>query len=477
MAAPALILTAVTPAKTISLNLSTFLQLQPGTQMDPYNPAFTNKVFSHSLLKEGGTLALESLALKELQFPLRLKAASASALAELIQELNQVINSPGATVSWQDEGMSQATYFDLASGQFDITYTFREAAQHFQAGNLRLFSQPLGRTAAPRAFAAASGVGPLLMISPYASGGALTIAASEQAGVKGFGGKQQPSGGVFYQGNPSLAGDASALLQLALVQGGEKQNPWTTVSVLPDEHYVPLRPISELGAAGNIVNSAVGVGSQYASMTKEAVVVRLEPTPLGTPGVLWAGNHRLFAIARASTANCFMETAVNSIVPYAVTASVVASGAVGDWSLYDLGVASLRASENPYQSIEVTLVASTGTLDVTAMVMLPDATTWFWNGASAIGNKGTKQLVIADDVMGDQFAFPNNIYKTAPSPAGLTGSGVRITEATRGLVPRPEPRQGVPIIAVLDLPLTITNVNQLTTAQVAVLERCRYILQ
>ena len=77
-----------------------------------------------------------------------------------------------------------------------------------------LFSEPFARTAAPGPLAAASAVSPVLMISPYASGGQYILGASTQAGVAGFGGQQRPLGGVFYSGNPSLAGDAPALLQI-----------------------------------------------------------------------------------------------------------------------------------------------------------------------------------------------------------------------------------------------------------------------
>ena len=280
MSVASLILEAHSASNNIRLNLSNYLNVQQGEGMDPYNPSFTNKVFSHSLLKEGGTYALESLALKELQFPLRLKASTAAGVQELVQQLNQVLNSPGAVCIWQDTSTSQATYFDIASGQFDIQYNFREAeaAAHssaFVKGMLRVFVQPLGRRASPRPYAAASGVGPLLMISPYASGGALTVAASTQAGVEGYGGKQQPSGGIFYQGNPSLAGDAGSLLQISYAAplpntaSNTGVVPYTAVSLLPDQNYQPLITAGEIEALALITHlhsEAPAVASGYWSL-------------------------------------------------------------------------------------------------------------------------------------------------------------------------------------------------------------------
>ena len=55
-----------------NINLTRYLDVEDGDGMDPADPEFTEKIFAHSLLKQGGTLALENLKLKEMAFPLKL---------------------------------------------------------------------------------------------------------------------------------------------------------------------------------------------------------------------------------------------------------------------------------------------------------------------------------------------------------------------------------------------------------------------
>src|SRR5579884_1648673 len=100
------------------MDLSNFVDVQQGQGMDPYDPNFREALISHSLLKEGGVLALEDLKANELIFPLKVNAVLISQLVPLIVEINQIVTAPGATVSWQDDGFSQPTVFDLISGQF-----------------------------------------------------------------------------------------------------------------------------------------------------------------------------------------------------------------------------------------------------------------------------------------------------------------------------------------------------------------------
>ena len=533
-----LILEAVSPGNTVRVDLSEKIRASQGEGMDTYNPAFSQRVFSHSLLKEGGTLALESLALKELQFPLRLSDGSFSGVQEEISLINQAITSPGCVVEWQDFEASQPTYFDLASGQFDIEYSFREGQQGHTKGLLRLFVQPLGRKAAPRRYATASGVGPLLMISPYASSGVLAINSSTQAGVKGFGGQQQgASSGVFYWGNPSLAGDASAKLQISYVgplpAGATSAGviPYVAVSVLPDQNYRPLIGAPYNGSTGDMVTktAAGAVASTYGSAplagtTRATRALEFAPTNGLTPPAAWAGNHRLFAIARASRgangASASLVVRPNSLVQ-STTERLVPMGL--EWALYDLGTFTLRASETPAQVVKINAEVSpaaggaSAALDVTALVMLPDSTTWFMPppgaNASAYGYPPAMEAlnsypifspysntILLDDVLTDQFVYwPAGTSQTfAPSPIGMVASSGRVTQFTRGIVPKPDPKTGLPIIAILGVAQQYTpsvqaaigggetatlpaaswtsQQTQATYAQVNILERTRYIL-
>jgi hypothetical protein len=462
------------------------------------------------------------------------------------QQITQIVNTPGATASWQDDELSQATIFDLQTGQFDVQYNYRVSQQHWLIGKLRLFGQPFGRIAAPRLYAAASGVGPLLMISPYNAGvgAGLGIGATTQGGIAGFGGVQQASGGIFYAGNPSLAGDASALLQISYVgplPAGATESgvvPTVAVSLLPDNYYEPLVTMPIIGRAGfqTLINSRTAVASQYAQ-------TRLPPGPAGSASSmqlsfavsafmplnglngapnLWAGNHRLFAIARASSVGVTTTLLTANQNTVMANTAPVPVPPTSDWGLYDLGVISLKANETPQQNVQVTAVASSAAssgaaLDLTAFVMLPNATTWFMNPlaiqASQYGfapviaqnSNGlafgvyTNLVVVDDFVTQDQYLVNSLGVSYAPSVAGLAASGSRITPYTRGLIPRPQPYNGLPVIAILGMgqtsvpsqTITIPGIvgnaiqagaswanpqNQRTMAQVNVVDRTRYVL-
>lgn len=544
----------------IAIDLSFSFQADATEGMDPYDPAFTDKVISHSLLKEGGVLALEDLKNKELVFPLALNDVSNSAVVQQVVTLNQALVTPGTVLLWQDDDLSQPTIFDGISGQFDVEYSYRQQQQNWIRGKLRFFAQPFGHTASPRRYATASGVGPLLMISPYAAGGALSVAASTQAGVAGFGGKPYgASTGVFYWGSPSLAGDAPAQLQISYV--GPLPNtssnsgvvPYVAVSVLPDQYYNPLIPAPQIthGASTVLQSQQTSVASQYLSLlssqtlgaagANQPKIDTLAFSPVSAsvgiePTGAYAGNHRLLTIARASTTSGGSPsfTATLALQPGVLSpggASTVIGP--GDWQLYDLGVVTLRASEYPQQQVNVlataipvqsTIGASTaGTLDVAAFVMLPDSNTWFLNPnqiesqasqygyppaiaqACNVPSSAYTNTFVLDDTLSDQFIYAGLSQTSAPSPAGSVPSSARITQFSRGLMSRPDPKSGIPIIAIVGVgqissPTVIGGVNTAspiaggwmtrvvtggswsnpqnlrTMAQVNVLERTRYVL-
>jgi hypothetical protein len=490
----------------MSLTLDNYLNVQDGDGMDPADPSFTDKVFSRSLLKEGGTLALESFALRELVFPLLINAATGfqgftgySAAVALQEEINAIVTSPAPVAAWQDQGLSQPTYFDLASGQVDIEYSFRKGNANWIAAKLRLFAQPFGRTAGARQYAAASGVGPLLLISPYASGGALAIGASTQAGVSGYGGKQQPSGGVFYSGAPSLAGDATAVMQISyagpIMTGdmGAEYPSFTAISVLPDVNYNPLKTAYEFtnSHGASVKSSAQAVVGAYQSFSASSTVFWQPTSSYQQVPVAWAGVHRIFAIARASEGTGYLYSLGDTQYIAPATAAVIA----GDWMLYDLGTCAIRASQpqSTYNSQIVAVPPAAGAVDLTALVMLPDANTWFVNPYQVASVAPTLTFTecgyVIDDVVGDQFVNPTVTPANPIAPPFSTAqpqAGVRITQGTRGLIPRPDPKNGIPIIAILGVGAgyagatgygaTTNPQNQVVNAQVSILERTRYVL-
>ena len=549
---PTLIITNGSIANPQSLDLSQYLNLQDQSPTDPAAPAFTDKVWARSVLREGAVLSMEQTTEKELIWDLFLKAANTTALHTLIEQINAIIETPGCVCEFQNDGASQPTYFDGLTGQLDITFDYWKTQSQWTEAKLRFFAEPFGRPASSRTYATASGIGPLLMISPYASGGALSVAASTQNSVAGFGGK--PAGastGVFYWGSPSLAGDAPAMMQISYV--GPLPNkasmagvvPNAIVSLLPDPLYRPLISASEINAialfeAGGLalINTQTAVASTYRHLHSAIVGNNLwgaaqwlfNPLPQASysaqdPGLPWAGQHRLLAIARASATSAASQPAYlfqnGPLTTYAASVAIPHSF---DWGLYDLGTFSLRPSEMPNVPITVSgFVSGSQALDLTALVMLPDNSTWFLNGANPVtyastygvpsawagGGGGSDpnlpaapytNTLLMDDVLNDQLIYSGASQTSAPSPLGSVPSSARITHLTRGLIPRPDPKNGTPIIAILGVAQNVasplpfvtalpqiananapgaswTNAQNLPSyAQVNVLERSRYLL-
>ena len=475
---PTLKISSNSAANPQTLDLSPYLRLQPDQGTDPAGPAFTNRIFARSLLKEGATLALEQNVEREWTFPVAFKGTSQSVVnSTLVQQANQILETPGATLSWQDDGMSQPTVADILSGQVQIEYDYYRGRASWCNAKILIFTTPFGHPPAARAYAAASGVGPLLMISPYASGGALAIGASTQAGVAGFGGAPMgASSGIFYPGSPSLAGDAPALLQLSYAGLPiASQTLDMAFSVLPDANYRVLWTMNQFSAGGLTVNAQNAVASTYRTVAGSAaqfsaiVSAYLAPTN-------WSGLHRILAIARASSAGTpsaaiTLSPADNSTVETSVAVNKSA------WKLYDLGTTSLRPSEPQFAENTLLLQAPAGTgLDITALFSVPDATTWFVSGPSTMN---FNNVIYLDDIVGDQFVYNiANIAAPSPSTQLSTGLRARISQYSRGTVPKPDPKNGLPIMSVIALPQTPSSIGvaALTSAQVGILERARYIL-
>ena len=476
----------------LTLDLSQYVDVQQGDGMDPANSEFTTKIWGRSLLKQGATLALEQLQEKQLMFPLVLGPVgglsnapqNTSALMLLIEQINQIINSAGFTASWQPDGASQATVWDGLSGQLDVDYDFRTEQQHWTRAKLRLFLQPLGHPGGPRPYAAASGVGPLLVVAPYASGGALSIGASTQAGVAGFGGAPRgASTGIFYSGAPSLAGDAPAQLQIGYTVGPSTATPSiTAVSLLPDGVYNPQQNLSP--QAGNTYGASVPGGTVFtAGAGAYSQFVSFQPTrvPNSGPGALafppdsWAGNHRMLAMARSSGTTQVLIPQVSSLISTSTVASV---GPPGVWGIYDVGCFALRASQVPGEAVAIGASVQgggSGAVDICAVFTFPDNSTWFINGGTSAGPLGNNVLI--DDVVGEQF-YTTLHSVGAASPAtlanGIVGA-IRQTQYSRGLVPSPDPKTGFPTIAILgNIPSTFPSWQM--SAQVSILEKTRYIL-
>jgi hypothetical protein len=432
-----------------TVDLSQYINVQQGEGFDVASPTFTEKVFTRSLLREGATLALEQLKEKEIVVPLLLGPVGGLAGAPqtltaplaLIQQINAIINTPGFTVSWTPDGASQPTVFDGLSGQLDILYSFRREEAKWEAGKLRLFTQPLGRPQGTRAYATASGPGPLFYLAPSSYLATL------------------PSpGGVSYSGNASLAGDAPAQLVMTFMGASAGAiTQYAAVSVLPDANYFPLNPSQIIGQAVAPRSAPSSPGGFIWTFGNGLALptAGLDFLPVPSAGVVptlaWAGNHRLFAFARASGNWCRLVTAVGDVMQQSTTASVGPPGTA--WGLYDLGTFPLRPSQalaTNENYVEIDYVTPVGAgVDVAGLVMLPDYATWFL-GPSMMQNGN---LVTIIDTLGEQFISG---FGTAGF-VSTTAPGRRNTAFSRGLMPRPDPKNGLPIIAFLGMPTASNN--------------------
>jgi hypothetical protein len=495
--APTLILNSNSVSNPQTINLSSFLRLQPDEGTDPAGPDFTQRVFARSLLKTGATLALEQNVEREWTFPLNIKGSSASVTnGTLVQQINQICESPGATMEWWDDGMSQPTYADILSGQVQVEYDYFKSQQAWCACKLLIFTQPFGRTVGPRPYAAASAAGPLLIISPYNSSGALAVSASTQAGAAGFGGAGYAgaSGGIFYPGAPSLAGDAPAQIQLSFTSRMSGNGSVYAVSLLPDQNYNPYVTIQNAGGLGL---SHAGAGLPVASVTSSSLFPGIFANGLlpitGLVPATWAGQHRLLAMARASGGGGTTGLTISGAGPGALPgggsayAPAIASVPGGQpWALYDMGTVTLHPSQPAPAQFTFATTASVA-VDVNAVFMLPDANTMFagqqWSNALNFQPAGIAYL---DGIMGEVYSLQGSTNGWIPSPAAFSSfvansnpdstNNLRVTPVTRGLIPSPDPKTGMPIIAILVGSASSLGNQWTLSAEAAVLERARYVM-
>lgn len=496
---PQLILSSNSASNPQSVNLSNFLRLQPDEGTDPAGPAFTNRIFARSLLKEGATLALEQNTEREWTFPLSISGSSASvANGQLVQQINQIVETAGATMSWQDVGMSQPTIADILSGQVQVEYDFFRSSSPAGWCNAKLliFTNPFGHPVGPRAYAAASAAGPLLIISPYNASGTLTISASTQAGVPGFGGPGYAgaSGGIFYSGSPSLVGDAPAQIQLMFNSTRSGNGSVYAVSLLPDQNYNPYIGVVNAGLG----LSHAGTGLPVASTTSSGLFIGGFATGLlpisGIVPATWAGQHRILVMARASGGVGFASLTISGQGPGGVLpgggsaySPAVASVPGGlNYCLYDMGTVTLRPSQPAPARFSFVNNASCA-VDVNATFMLPDANTCFagpaWSTALNFQPAGNSYL---DGTMGEMYSLTGSTNGWIPSPAAFSSfvtnaspnnpNVLRVTPVTRGLIPSPDPKAGIPIIAILVAGQSSLAPSWTLNAEMSVVERARYVL-
>jgi hypothetical protein len=467
-------------ANPLTVDLSNYVVVNPGDGLDPADPAFTQRIWSRSLLKEGATLALEQLVEREMQFPLKLgpiggvgtSPQNLSATLGLVQQINQVLQTPGATMTWQPPGASQPTTFDVLSGLVEAQYNYRAEQQSWEIANLRVFTKPLGRTASRRLYALASGVGPITYVAPSSFLATL------------------PSpGGIVYAGNPSLAGDAPAQL-IHVATGASQFNQQAFVSLYPDHNY-PVMGQSQLSALGTRYN--VPTAPAGCIVPLGAGLISYAPMGNGesstfVPPVTWEGQHRLLAFLRASgyPGALWVDAMQGNITPVTAGAGYPASvyPPGPGWGLYDLGTVAIRGSDTFCGSLIQLFgqrggAAASSALELGGIAMLPDSSTWFVQASNMQG-------MVVDSIRGAEYGVgPVNSVASSTDPNDPTFTFGPITQFSRGLPPQPDPKDGLPILAYCSMPAPAGSAGfapalqppfRVTVAGVWALERTRYVL-
>lgn len=463
-------LTIKSPNGTI--NLTQYLTVEQGAGMEPGDPQFTEKVFARSLLKTGATLALEHLREKEMIFPLKLKAATKVALANLVRELNIILNTPGARVEWQDEGASQPTFFDLISGQFDDEFDYRLSEKNWLKGKLRLFTGPLG-------YKNEKGPRPLVVSN---------VPTTIKVGTSPV---------VVFNASGPLAGDGAALMQVQI--SSHMAGMFGAVSVLSSPSFTPWVPITAAGATHlTFLSSATAPGPTYGHwIPNEAEYGDVVANYMqeGALAPLYAGDQRILLSCRTPFGG--RQVGVQVAIPSLFSnfswegpVATVGSGELGRWELLDLGVVSSAsgtlAMGMPWNvGIRVASMSAfpaSSAVDVAGIIVLPEAhTCWFQPfGAGLI----SEEVPLVFD------GVTNTIH--AGASMGVPASGIPalpgrvfsdVTLYTRGAIPQLIPAASPPIVAVLALkanggespeslrPSFITSVE----VAINVLERTRYV--
>lgn len=446
------------------VTLTPYLDVEAGKGMEPGAPAFTSKIWSHSLLKPGGTLALEDLQLKEQVFPVKLTAASKTALTELVELINTVINTPGAQVEWQDEGASRPTYFDLASGQFDDEFDFRLGQNNWLKGHLRLFSQPLGYWSQKGAR------------QVKVSG----VATSTRVGTSPI--VVFPASGVF-------DGDAPSLVQGGLVgPGWLVSKSYSAISVLPSSEYTPWLPVTSLlgsfTSASPVYSAATnapgGTAARWAKPAN-AEYMRFSAT---TSKFAYTGEQRLLIAARVPPGG---ETV--TVAPYqaggeagilALTQAFTVP-ATSTWALYDLGVvrsASAPFAHGDYFRWGISLFGGTASsaIEIAGVVQLPESNTAWLNGTNL-----TKNALVGESSKWNFDGVGNSVFYGADN--GVPASGVVTTAPngvmdwsgnSRGAIPGVPVSASPPLIAMLAMNAYGASNNGKLEMTLNVLERFRY---
>jgi hypothetical protein len=296
-----------------TLDLSSYLRVNPDDKMDPYGEPWLNPAFTETPFADGQPLISTTVSNREQHWPLFLKDATKlkDQLHTLIQSIQVAAGQKPLVVEWRDDGASNSTFFDVAFLRFEPEFNFRRSQAGYGAGVLHIWVSGYGSTGTVRVVATAAGTGIFLSV-PLAS----------------------------------VAGDAPALMDSTIRAGAVLPSLGRIVGLAPIPHpsyaaLVPAASLLEAQTGATLVGASGAQGSQYLALpvspTGGASGIACK-VPLGNPTIM-GGDNRVLAVVNSGIEG---GVGIAAFDPYgnAMGPTAVASMSAG-WGLVDLGVCRL----------------------------------------------------------------------------------------------------------------------------------------
>lgn len=338
-----------------TLDLSDYIGLQKEDGFDPFDPDYKEPQFGTSPLREGGVHLGDTVGLREMVWPLKLKATSKDALHALEQQIVREGDREDQRVEWRDAGATASTFFDIAATRWEPEFHYWRGQKNRVNGVLRVWVQPYGHTATARLIASAALGNSVAQLNHL-----------QRVNV--------PSG--------AIAGDIPALLDVR-VKPGTVPTREVAVSVLPHASYQPQVSATQLtnllaGATTRLNQTGPALGSYVeiplVNNGNQQIIARAN---LPIPSTYLGRNRVLAFIRNGFTRNLHVHA--RDYARERIGPTVVLAGSQSDFDVVDLGVLSVEAMGPSSQYVEILAgmsasvgYAATRPLDLQDVVVLPE---------------------------------------------------------------------------------------------------------
>lgn len=343
--------------KVGSLDLSSFLRVNPDEKMDLGQGDMAEPAWSDSPFYEGQTLTSVQLKNKELHVPLFLHPPTPpytqDPLNQLVQQINQAlrpVQDLGLTVyaSWTNAQASKPTFFTIQYGRFEPDFNFRITEKGWLAGVLHLWVLPYAHTATERVVSTYS--------APANQSGMLIQASAMTANAAGG----------------TIVGDVPPHWDLRINTGTAIGDDGRVgiISALPQASYTPIIPVGSfygLSPVASVQGASGAWASQLLAMDTAAAAgasgVRSYFSFALAPASVYAGDNRVLGLVRARFTPFGLrafDQSGNALGP-----TVIAS-ALDGWQLVDYGVVRIP----PWSATFAISVQAYGGIDYSASGMI-----------------------------------------------------------------------------------------------------------